>query len=208
MDPVNEDIMADSFLRGMIDRERLSFQEQKKHYETSKYFLDQNDEYQSLVSKGKHKDNSRGLVVTARVPKKELSFAHSQAARESPTFSEEDGRSCNSRGRSVSRNVEDRKIMRKIREQRMQGDAMMRRLSAMGSEHDELVSVARNRRRDSEYTNGPNTSYGSSSRQMPPAARDVGLNRRSMSVQEMSSDGVFLCGGATKAMNKSFGNKE
>jgi hypothetical protein len=36
-------------------------------------------------------------------------------------------------------NVEDHKIMRKIREQLMQGKAMMRRLSDMGSEHDELI---------------------------------------------------------------------
>jgi hypothetical protein len=32
MGPVIEDFIAHSYLKGMIDRERLSFQEQKKHY--------------------------------------------------------------------------------------------------------------------------------------------------------------------------------
>ena len=197
---VNEDFIAHSYLKGMIERERVSSQEQKKHYETSKYFFSQaEDEFQSWTAKG-HKskrNDSSELVEPARLPESKPSFV----SRESPTFSEEEGRSCNNS--VISRNsvnsglvqsldnVEDHKIMRKIREQLMQGKAMMRRLSDMGSEHDELICKAGNRMRVSDCTIRPCVS--SCSRQMqPPAARDVGLNRRSMSVQEMSPEDVLF----------------
>jgi coproporphyrinogen III oxidase-like Fe-S oxidoreductase len=178
---VNEDFIAHSYLKGMIERERVSSQEQKKHYETSKYFFSQaEDEFQSWTAKG-HKskrNDSSELVEPARLPESKPSFV----SRESPTFSEEEGRSCNNS--VISRNsvnsglvqsldnVEDHKIMRKIREQLMQ-------------------RKAGNRMRVSDCTIRPCVS--SCSRQMqPPAARDVGLNRRSMSVQEMSPEDVLF----------------
>ena len=148
MEPVNEDL-AHSYLKGMIERERVSFQEQKKHYESSKYFISKDeDEFQSWMAKERKKKrnvDSQGIIASPIVDKTKPSFVSLQA-RESPAFSDEDGRSCNNRVRSVSkRDAEDNEIMRKISEQRRRGDAMMRRLRSMGQ--NERVKVTGNWRR-------------------------------------------------------------
>jgi Zn-finger nucleic acid-binding protein len=70
MDPLNND-MAQNYLNGLIDRERLSSQEQRKHYETNKHLLEierAEDEFRSWTSryhKNKHR-HSRDLVHYAK----------------------------------------------------------------------------------------------------------------------------------------------
>jgi hypothetical protein len=157
MEPVNEDL-AHSYLKGMIERERVSFQEQKKHYESSKHCLSQaEDEFQSwMIKECKRKRNDSRDLVTVGCILKTKPLLVCPRARESPTYFGEDDRSCSnsamSRNRRRLNNIEDHEIMRKISKQLMRGDAMMRRLSSMGTEHDELINLAENRRRASMCT--------------------------------------------------------
>ena len=199
MEPFNND-MAYSYLNGLISRREISFEEQKRHYETNKHLLDQaGDVIRSWMTGYRQTHvHSRDQVSSAYAPAK----AH-VSPRGSPAFYKDDCRNGNTSSTSgvsfQSPNIiynDDREIVRNISEQRMRQDDMMRRLSSMESEHDKLVKEQRNLRRASVSADGLQHSNFFSSRpssgQTPrQAACDVGLKKSSMSVLEKNSSNVY-----------------